>query len=412
MESTKSKPFYKRYFNAAAVLIGLISAVIGIYVFFFPETKKVFLEYEILSNSNVFDINTELSNLDIIYDSTSLKKNSQNLRVYNVRIKNNGSETILSNYYDDKVPFGLTIIKGWFIEIPQIINTSNEYLQQNAKAILDGKNKIIFNQVILESGESFTLKLLVLHQLKDTPVLTAVGKIAGQNKIPVLSLIQPIKAKESFWKRTFNGNVLSQLLRGISYFLATTLIVISIAGLNNWIYDKRQNLKRKKLIKEFKKTPDYEYTQIDEVVFSNYQSKGLSILTSYLPYLNDEAGLRDAYPKWQIKLDQYKENMKFRNDERKDEQIYMSNFFFQEKDWEESKQDKFQEAESLKRKINTVNRLIKAGFIFSSNGKLIVNQQLKTKLESFIGFIKKKIPDGTLKTEYIIMPSNEHSGDN
>jgi hypothetical protein len=72
MSSTKNLSA-KQLWQTAGAVVGIISAILGIYTFFFQE-KNVQINYEILTNANVLDINADVSKLDITYDGNNLKK--------------------------------------------------------------------------------------------------------------------------------------------------------------------------------------------------------------------------------------------------------------------------------------------------------------------------------------------------
>ena len=72
----------KPYVKKSVAILGVISAFVTISAFIIQITQqsKTVVQFEIVTNSNVLDINTNISKLDIIYDSTSLKHHNQNLQ--------------------------------------------------------------------------------------------------------------------------------------------------------------------------------------------------------------------------------------------------------------------------------------------------------------------------------------------
>ena len=158
-------------------LIGLVGAIVTIYAFL--QEKSVDIRYEIIANTNVLDFNADISKLAVIYDSTNLKETNENLRIITVKIVNNGNQHLLKEYYDEKEPLGLKTSAGKVIERPEIIQTSNDYLKRNLEIQESTSgNHISFSQVILESGEFYIVKFLVLHKKTEEPQIMAFGKIA------------------------------------------------------------------------------------------------------------------------------------------------------------------------------------------------------------------------------------------
>src|SRR5258708_794539 len=67
------------------------------------------LKMEVLSRANVIDVKEQVSDLDVIYKSASLRSNHQTLAVVTLRISNDGAAPIPINAYDPSVPIGVTI---------------------------------------------------------------------------------------------------------------------------------------------------------------------------------------------------------------------------------------------------------------------------------------------------------------
>ena len=155
-------------------LLGLVATFVTIYAFL--QEKSVDLRYEIIANTNVLDFNADINKLEVSYDSTNLKKTGENLRIYTIKVVNNGEENIIKEFYDGNEPVGIKISSGKIIEQPEIIQSSNDYLKRNVKFTKNKKEDILFSKVIIESGEYFILKLLVLHHNDTIPQIKSFGK--------------------------------------------------------------------------------------------------------------------------------------------------------------------------------------------------------------------------------------------
>lgn len=241
--------YLNKFFESIALktvitIIGLIGTIVTIYAFL--QEKKVELRYEILSNTNVLDFNAEIGKLEVIYDSTNLKKSQENLRIYTVKIINNGNQNLLKEFYDENDPLGMQLNYGKIIEQPEIIQVSNDYLNRNVKIQVYDNKKINFSQVILESGEFYIIKILVLHKIDLIPEIVSYGKIAGQTNIQVTNSIG-IKEELSFWKEVYDGSIWVQLLRMVSYFLIVLLIIITVAWIADFLTKIRYAKCRKKI---------------------------------------------------------------------------------------------------------------------------------------------------------------------
>lgn len=361
--SIEEKITDRRIIQVAITLIGLFSAVIGIYAFYF-QTKETEIQFEIISNSNVLDLNTDLSKLDIIYDSTSLKHSNQNLRIINIRVKNTGNEDILKNYYDDSDPLGLIIQGGTIIEKPDLISCSNEYLKNNLKLNRVNSNKILFSNVILEHSEYYVLKFLVLHPRTKTPSFTAIGKVAGINKINVIDIQQP-KDKKSFWVQVFSGDIVVQAVRAILYFLIVLIIIAVITGVVISISDFKSKKKRERLVHNFKRIEEYSYSKMDDAIFNRFISEGDYSIIKMKSLIRDETILNRRYKKWIEKLKK-KEPEPFLN---KDGSIEPR-------------------IPNIRREWMVITEMLNDGIIIKDNDILIVNQPMKKTIELFTTYLQ------------------------
>lgn len=340
-------------------LFGLIAA--GITIFVFLQEKKVELRYEIIANTNVLDFNAEISKLEVIYDSTNLKQTKENLRIYTVKIINSGSQNLLKEFYDENDPIGIRISSGKIIERPELIQASNEYLERNVKIENYELDQISFSQVILEPGEFFLLKLLVLHRTDSIPSIYSFGKIAGQNKIAVLNAID-IKDEQAFWNKSYFGGLWVQLVRLITYFSIGVILIVIIVSFSDMIDKQREKKRKLRLVSNFKSLNTYEYTRMDDAIFDRYLNQGSLLLKRMLNLINNERELNRTYNKLREQLGS-KEFSLFRgfdSDTRK---------FQNRDDW------------------TVINQMTNDGIIFKEHNSLRINLAMKDTLEKFVNYL-------------------------
>lgn len=342
-------------------LLGLAAAGITIYAFLID--KKVELRYEIVANTNVLDFNADIGNLRVTYDSTNLKETNENLRIYTIKVVNNGEKDILKEYYDENDPLGLAINSGRIIERPEIIQTSSDYLNRNVKIENYTTEKISFSQVILESSEFYIIKLLVIHKTDVIPEINSFGKIAGQKVISVVNSID-VKEELNFWEKVYYGNIWVQLLRLISYFLVVVVIIIIIVAIGSNIDTVREKKRRRKMINDFKSIKKYEYTRMDDAIFDRYQKDGASSFRKMLILLSDEDELNRIY----AKLSQELKSKEFRRYRRLDSE---TRILYERDDW------------------SLINEMTNDGIIFRENSKLTINQAMYDTLNKFVEFLKE-----------------------
>ncbi|MBL7128744.1 MAG: hypothetical protein ISS16_07140 [Ignavibacteria bacterium] len=384
MENNNIKRLFDN-FASRTVLTTITVVAAFITIFAFLKDKEVDLCYEIISNTNVLDFNADISKLEVIYDSTNLKKTQENLRIYTVKIVNNGNKDILKEYYDENDPIGIKLSSGKIIEKPELIQTSSDYLNRNVIVIDYQKDKITFSQVILESGEFFTIKLLVLHKQDTIPNLLSFGKVAGQKEINVFNIID-VKKDISFWERIYQGNFWIQIMRLVSYFLVVVIIVILIVIISDKIDSIKEKNRKTKMIKNFKNTESYEYTRMDDAIFDRYIKSGSRSFRQMQSLLESEEKLNETYNKLKEKI----KSKEFRRYRRiKDARI---RFHVEHDTW------------------SIITEMINDGIIFKDQDKLSINQAMKDTLNKFVAFLDE---NGEFNMKYysnrgeIILPNKE-----
>jgi hypothetical protein len=356
-ESLLDKLVDNKASKTVLTLLGVIAAAITIYAFLMDKSAE--LRYEIISNTNVLDFNADIGNLQVTYDSTDLKETNENLRIYTVKVISTGEKNILKEFYDSNDPLGLEIDLGRIIERPEIIQTSSVYLNRNVKIENYTSNRLTFSQVILEPGEFYVIKLLVIHKMDKIPKLASFGKIAGQKTISVVNFID-VKDEFSFLEKVYQGNFWVQLLRLLSYFVLVVIILIIIAVIAERIDSIGEKKRKRKMIMEFKKTESYIYTRMDDALFDRYQNHGASSFIQMQRLLIDEIELNQIYASLsdELRSKELKVDGKFLGNHRRD-------------NW------------------SLITEMTNDGMLFKENLKLTVNQPMAETLNKFIKFLRE-----------------------
>lgn len=356
-------------------ILGIIGT--GVTIYAFVENKEVDLRYEIIANTNVLDFNADISKLEVTYDSTNLKQNKDNLRIFTIKIINNGDKDILKEFYDENEPVGIKISTGKIIENPELIQTSSTYLKRNVKFKDYSKNKVSFSRVILESGEFFIIKLLVLHKKDKIPNILSFGKIAGQKNIEVVNAID-VKDEVSFWSKTFQGNIWTQLLRLISYFLIVVAIIVVIILISEQIDNKKEKRRKNKLINEFKSLKTYEYTRMDDAIFERYRLNNASSLVQMQNLLKSNKDLNEIYKK----LSEGLKSKEFRLSRRiNGERLNTNNWY-------------------------VIKEMTNDGIIFKDQNTLNINLPMKDTIDKFISFLRENQEFKNSRNSYTFAKNN------
>lgn len=353
-------------------LVGIIGIGFAVYTIYFYQEKPN-IEYYQLTNTSVLDLKENVTKLDVIYDSTSIKKNRQSLRVVTIKIFNSGNEDLGPLHYDKTVPLGLKTKGGVIVETPQIIETSNEYIYERLKINWLSENEISFSQLIINQNESFTLKLLILTQENIIPELSATGYITGLGK-PILRTDFNKPEEKSFLARVFKGNFLIHIVRSVLYFVIFVISLIAIFISVITLSESRNKRKRKSIVNKFRNHTKLNKEEISEIVLDYYLKFQEGYLFRIENFISKDEMIIDykRYLALEEKISDF-------NSDFCDESM-RAGFFYKDKDQKE----RF----IAKRNSNILNSLIEDKVLKIVEDKVEVENNFESTLKEFIYFIK------------------------
>lgn len=210
--------------SATRWIVGALVTLLTIYGTFFFE-RKPDLAFEIVSSSNVLDIRESITKLSIAYSGTDLRATNQNLHLLVLRIVNTGATDILKASFDDEAPLGFEVNIGKIVEGPSVI--ADNYLKDHLHTTVHGDRTVTFAPVILNAGESFQVRTLLLVPENQILTVTPVGKIAGVRAIHVVpSTAEP--GRLTYVQEVFGGRLLVQVGRLVGYFFGFVLAAVTI----------------------------------------------------------------------------------------------------------------------------------------------------------------------------------------
>lgn len=284
----------KKY--ALTFIVGIIIGGISIYAsFFFDRIPKI--NYEILSNSNVIDVHTELSKLDITYDNVSIKKSDKNLRILTIRVTNYGRKSITVMEYDQNEPLGIRIKNGKIIEMPELLLTSDDYIRRNLSfKYSDSLDFIEFSKIIFDPKQYFTFKILILHDKTLIPEIEAIGKVAGMEKPKIITSENDKENRPLILKIILS--IITFIGKAFMYFFMFAIMMAIVVAPFAIISDLIKKKKRKKLIQSFKETDIYDSDNKDcfDYIFKSYVNNGKNKLKNYKNILTDKSILDRLIP--------------------------------------------------------------------------------------------------------------------
>lgn len=250
------------------------------------------LAVQILSDTNVLDVKENIPELKIIYGDVDIKNLNQNLSVVVFRVENVGGAAILNTFYDEKAIPVLTLLTGKFVKVEQATATS-AYLLNAAQPMLISQSAIALPRVILEPGESYTLKALLLHGPRSGLPFNATGKVAGVRDINIIGAAAATQ-KESFWLSVVSGSIPTQIARAPIYFLGFILLILGTLGPIAFTYDRIQAMSRSRTVKQFKNHYKGEINSPELNVLEVYKENGLRPLVGIRELLGDDEKLKKS----------------------------------------------------------------------------------------------------------------------
>lgn len=274
--------------------LGLVSGFLfflgGLYLTVFYVRSPGF-KLEVLSNGPVYDIKENLSKLEISYDGQNIKQQGQELSFLSVRITNDGNANLSLSAFDKEALPRFVVPDSKIITI-EALPASNRYLKEHSKILQIGTNEGVISPVIMEQGEYFAFRLLLLHPSQLYPEIKVSGKIEG---IKGLGVTTPTPPEEiGFFKKAFGGDILVQLTRLAAYLISGIAMLIGISMLFVSLSRNLEKRRRKKVVRKFKSAFDFDIPKKVNSLLHLYEKRGEHVITSTCELLRDSEGLRVA----------------------------------------------------------------------------------------------------------------------
>lgn len=210
---------------------GIAGLVVAIYIGFYNESKSK-LTYEILSNSSVFSVQENISQLKVTYGDKIIDQGFEELNLIIVRLKNNGNRDIKTTDFYRKSNFGFRVKNASIIEKPELQAYSKEFYKENLK-IKHSDNSVFLSQLPLNENDYYTLKVLVVTDSESKAEILPLGNISNG-----ITTVENIYDNKSANGSNFN-------LRGFITFISIiTILLLSMYLLG--IFKKWKKWKRKR----------------------------------------------------------------------------------------------------------------------------------------------------------------------
>lgn len=355
-------------------LLAIIFGAFSIYTVYFKDTNPK-LDFIIEANTKVLDLKENVRKLDIIYQNENIKESGKNLSIIKIKIVNSSDVNILSTNYDLKDLLGFRLENAEIVEKPEIIGSSNDYIREYLTLNLDSTGNVKFDPIIIDGGESFTLKILALHKIHEIPILKPFGKIAGIRKISVIESFKAAETK-SFWSDLKEGTIWVHVVRFFAYLIIIIISMLTIIIPSSLISDSISERKRKRNVRNYRTKKNLPDTPDRNLVYDMYLEFGLDYLNTTQRLFNDERLLKirlRTFLRRKDRTDSDFERMKEFKAVTSGHIEYVSNI---------DGRITLHDSDRIIRRLNNEN------IIKLENNELIVNRQFISDLNEFIAYLK------------------------
>lgn len=259
--------------NIVTTLIGVTGIIFAAYTYYKDDSPKISIE--VMGNESVLDVREKLQDLEVFYQGQDIANSGNTLSVVLFKISNSGTRTVTLTDYDDKSPIEVSLTNGRILRA-NISSASSKYLE-GTEFRTKLESGVTFTPFIMESDQWVTIKLLVIHSIGKRPTISAAGKIAGQEKISVLTKT-PNHPNESFLLASYAGNLPIQITRLFSYFSLGLVVFIFTFSAGGAISSRLEKRKRKTVVKKFREVSRENVTSSDDATIDLYLDFGVKAL--------------------------------------------------------------------------------------------------------------------------------------
>ena len=168
----------------------ITSLALGLTIWIYLIQKEnLDVKLYLLTKTDLIEESGNLGKVKILYDSTDISELNQNIQLLTVKIVNEGNVDVLKGMFDEDFPLGFDFENITFLDNPDLTDHSSDYLKNSVSVTIDNQDhRLILSDFILEQGEYFTVKVLVIHPEGKRPNVNPIGKIAGIKALSIEDL--------------------------------------------------------------------------------------------------------------------------------------------------------------------------------------------------------------------------------
>jgi len=264
----------------AALIVAVLAFVAGTLYDREPQ-----LQYEIISQSPVFDIKENVTDLEVFFEGHSLRQQHQMLSLITIRVQNIGNAGISKQIsYDPSALPGFRITGSTIAKV-DILIASNDYLATNLQLSRISRNEYTFLPIIIDKGDFFVLKFLAVHDETTTPRLESLGKISGKKTILAATIPNHheggfIEEVKNFTESVLSGSITVQAARIVVYPIGVLILLLATVIISAEANDRITKRKRRKHVTNFELTLGAAPDNAQKCLFDLYVEFGESAIVN------------------------------------------------------------------------------------------------------------------------------------
>ena len=292
------------FWLASIAITSLAVGVLGALLAYLALKEPVpAVTFETISDTNILDLHRPLRDLNVVFRGQDIQEQNLNLRIMTINVINSGDLDILPSHYDPKDTWGIRFKDGEVIEA-RLVDASSEYLRSNVVPQRLSVDTIEFSKVIFEKHAFFAIEVLILHPKSESPAISSVGKIAGINRINLLT--RPLAREDiGIVRELFPGNALIQAVRTIVYlggsFMTILAVILALVGVSGHFGTRRARRRRTRIL-QTRTMRQIDQAEVRNFLVDQYESSGIVRLKGLQELIKDPSKIEWVKPpaKWVV----------------------------------------------------------------------------------------------------------------
>ena len=273
-------PFIKTTI-AQEILAIIALCALGLTLFQTFHVKRPKLQYETVSQVELFNKTDDLTKITLLLDTIDVLKGGKNITYYVIKVQNIGDQHLRTTDYDEGY-FGITVNHGRIIQDVKLVDASTQHISERFTDLQPSYSECFVDipRISLDRNDWYTISIAVIHEDNVFPILVPKGKIIGQKKINIITASDDSEHL-SFIEKLFDRGIWINLLRAVIFLIIWILIIwVIVTSIIN-IAESRESIKDHKIKNEIANDcsilgfirDDYKMNESTNISKANYYYK-------------------------------------------------------------------------------------------------------------------------------------------